>query len=214
MSYPNQKTHEFLREHNFVLNESNGNRVLLWRHGQTCANEKGVICGSGVGSFRTPITEQGKNQAQAQINTLKSLLQQDASKAMVFSSPQPRAIETADIMTQWLGKPIETEMFLKEINCGVFEGKPYALNPPAPDEYVSNSPDGDTYRALCSGIFHGVRSLLSSVSGHTILMSTHGTTGSIINQVLGNKYQNLGNVDIFEYDRGLNLKNVHPCQSI
>lgn len=89
--------------------------IFLIRHGTTEWMEQGIV----HGSLDSPLSEQGRKEAQQTAAALQSL-----NITRIFSSPQGRALETAGIIAQKLGGiPITQLDNLREMDLGSKEGK-------------------------------------------------------------------------------------------
>lgn len=91
--------------------------LYLVRHGETVYNSEGRVQGGGLDS---PLTENGISQAES----LKEFLKKNSlSPDHIFSSPLNRSVQTAKIVSSYLGREIKLDPLLKEISCGEYEGK-------------------------------------------------------------------------------------------
>lgn len=88
--------------------------IIVVRHGLSEANKNGVISGR----LDSPLTKEGKQQAQDLARRLKGL-----GIERVFSSPLQRTIKTAEPISEELGIPITNDQRLIEVDFGNFEGK-------------------------------------------------------------------------------------------
>ena len=86
-------------------------KIYLMRHGQSVANERGVLCGW----TDMPLTERGKEQAATARNKIRGV-QFDA----IVSSPLKRALETAGIVAD--GQDVTVVDDFRERNLGALEG--------------------------------------------------------------------------------------------
>ena len=92
-------------------------KVLFIRHGQTAFNQERRL----QGAMPVPLNSQGRRQARSLARYLKTV-PIDA----IYTSPRPRALETARIIGEALGQsPYEDER-LAEIAFGDFEGHTFA----------------------------------------------------------------------------------------
>lgn len=97
-------------------------KVYLIRHGETDFNREKRI----QGTINTELNEKGKYQAQL---LGKSLIKELEKVDYIFSSPQPRAKQTAEILGEIFQEnhiPVshfEIVTILREISCGRWEGK-------------------------------------------------------------------------------------------
>jgi len=201
-----QKTFNYLQENGLQnLTNAGENEFIMFRHGQTNYNLNKWICGSGGESFDVPLNNTGIQQALDKAADLKYLVHYTDKDIVVLSSPQPRAIETQELVTSQIevGETIICP-FLKEVDAGNCEGQPYGSV--APDEFVITQDGGISYDQYCREVYQGMSDVLEIYKGTLLLISTHGTTGSLINQMFGNNYKTLGNVELLEYDQLLRLK--------
>jgi glucosyl-3-phosphoglycerate phosphatase len=93
-------------------------RVVLWRHGQTEYNRRGIW----QGHLDIPLDEDGHAQAKAGAAALAEWLPEDEPVTMVCSDLQ-RARTTAEYLAVMIGRPVTTDARLREINAGRWEGK-------------------------------------------------------------------------------------------
>ena len=87
--------------------------LILVRHGETQRNAEGRVLGQGGPG----LNQRGRDQATAVARALSG-----NAVAAIYSSPLPRAMETAERVSQELELPIRTEESLAEIDAGKLEG--------------------------------------------------------------------------------------------
>ena len=105
--------------HNFFDNLKTTVDFCIIRHGQSEGNAGKILQGRG----EHPLSETGKAQAAARGRSLKAALTPYA-KALLFSSPQGRARETAEIIAEEAGLPEPLLMDeLMEMDLGIWTGK-------------------------------------------------------------------------------------------
>lgn len=88
-------------------------QLILIRHGESVANQMGVV----QGHFDSPLNAQGKAQAQA----LAEALAHERFDA-VYASDLARARETGMAVAERLGLPLSVDARIREIDVGVFSG--------------------------------------------------------------------------------------------
>jgi probable phosphoglycerate mutase len=93
--------------------------VYFARHGESLANTSRVISNR---SLPHPLTENGRLQALQLAERLKL-----AGITAIYTSPVPRALETAQIIGRVLQIPPQKEEGLREFDAGVLEGRSGAL---------------------------------------------------------------------------------------
>ncbi len=84
------------------------------RHGESEANLLREFSNSGV---KHPLTAKGLTQAQELAQTLQGI-----PFASIYSSPVLRAQQTAQIVSEQVGVPVEVTEALREWNVGIYEG--------------------------------------------------------------------------------------------
>src|SRR5918999_3118854 len=87
--------------------------ILLARHGETDWNRESRF----QGHADPPLNELGRQQARELAGSLT-----DSGVAAVYASPLARARETAEIVAEVLGLPVETRMALREVDVGSWQG--------------------------------------------------------------------------------------------
>jgi len=85
------------------------------RHGESVANTGNIISNRDIDH---PLTPAGRQQAERLAERLA-----DAGLSVVYSSPVPRALETATIVSRSLDIPLQTADGLREFDCGILEGR-------------------------------------------------------------------------------------------
>jgi probable phosphoglycerate mutase len=90
-------------------------KLYFVRHGESEANVQRIISNRDLAHG---LTEKGRQQAHSLAESLR-----DAGITALYSSPIPRAAQTAEIVGQALGLEIQTRDALREPDCGVAEGR-------------------------------------------------------------------------------------------
>ncbi|MBO9542200.1 histidine phosphatase family protein [bacterium] len=88
-------------------------QLILIRHGESVANQMGVV----QGHFDSPLNEQGRIQAQA----LAASLAYERFDA-IYASDLARAHETGRAVADRLGLALQVDPRIREIDVGVFSG--------------------------------------------------------------------------------------------
>ena len=92
-------------------------QVILVRHGVTDWNEQGRL----LGRSDVPLNERGQTQAASAGEAIAGL-----SPGAVFSSPQRRTLETAEIVAGACGLEPQTDERLAEVWLRGWQGKTFA----------------------------------------------------------------------------------------
>ncbi len=153
-------------------------RLFFIRHGESIANTLEIISNRDMPH---PLTEAGRRQAVKLAGKLQGI-----SICHIFTSPIPRARETAEILASILSVPAECTIALREPDCGVLEGRAdkaaweehsYWKNKWLEGyEHDRGPEDGETYYEVC-GRFSEFTNILVAQYGKTeagLLLVTHG----------------------------------------
>lgn len=90
-------------------------KLYLVRHGQTESN----ACGIYQGQTNSPLSSLGHKQAQL---LAKEIVHQELVIDKLYSSPAGRAQQTAEYVSNAIGKEVILDSGLQEINLGNWEG--------------------------------------------------------------------------------------------
>ena len=135
------------------------------RHGETEANKDRIM----AGSLDSPLTSNGKKQAERVQTIVKSL--EEKPKAIIHSNLS-RARDTATIINQALNIPIHEEKDIAELHAGDWEGSTYKecaellTGWPTP-------PNGESFTEFCSRIKRGKKRILNNHESPALIVS-HG----------------------------------------
>jgi len=149
--------------------------LVLLRHGQTACSVRGSYCGDGCD---VPLNDNGQRMAEA----IATLLATQPWAAIV-SSPQRRALQTAQPLASALGIEVEIREGLREIHYGAWGGKtPQQLRPTADyREWLDNPaahapPGGETAIAVATRASRVIESLRRKHKHGRVLVASHKTT--------------------------------------
>ena len=90
-------------------------KITFARHGQSLANTLHIISNHNLSH---PLTEVGRQQAESLSQKLGEI-----QFERIYTSPVPRAVETAQILSGALKLPVTIEPALREYDCGELEGR-------------------------------------------------------------------------------------------
>lgn len=147
-------------------------RLYFMRHGLTELN----IAGLFAGRTETPLTEQGRHQAQLAGEAARSL-----GIDCIVASSMGRAIETAEIVAKSIGYPPEkiyTSDFLIERTFGVLEAQPYY-----PDIDMDTIEGAEKSQDLFTRAQQAYE-WLQTLPGDNILVIGHGSTGRALRHIV------------------------------
>jgi broad specificity phosphatase PhoE len=174
------------------------------RHGETEWNKEVRF----QGSEDVPLNETGREQAR-----LAALKLKDQPIDRIVASPLLRVYETAEIINEFLKKPIETDIRLREKSFGFYEGKtlgevkeweknnPDKLGVLEPETGFTLAPQGEAYREFQVRVFTAVQEAVQKYPDETILFVAHGGVYSALHYTLFNKIKHSLNAEPFHFLR-------------
>ncbi|CAB4727226.1 unannotated protein [freshwater metagenome] len=157
-----------------------GNRVLLWRHGQTDWN----MVNRFQGHSDIPLNDVGRYQVRHAAEILAGM-----NPTQIISSDLGRAKETAQALADLVGLPVSTHEGLRETNGGMWEGKTGKENREEDFQNFIRWIDGDDNPAGTTGekrsevAARAVAVINQALNGKTdqlLIVATHGGTARCI----------------------------------
>lgn len=153
-------------------------KLYFTRHGESQANIERIISNRDLPH---PLTDKGRIQAIALAERLVG-----ATIGAIYASPILRAQQTAQIIGERLGLPVQTSDALREFDCGVMEGKGSAEAWAAHEEviaawanhdYAQCIPGGESFADMEQRFVPFVHQLVAQYAGQTsaILLISHGS---------------------------------------
>lgn len=161
--------------------------LLLIRHAETAGNLSGADAIMS-GCTDLPLTTRGVKQARA----LGARLAEEPPPLVIYSSPLERALRTASIVAECLGREISLVPALREIDCGFVDGWPLRkVQQYYPREWARNKeqvdpdfrwPGGESYREFRERILHELRAIADRHVRERVMIVTHA---GVISQIMG-----------------------------
>ncbi len=157
-----------------------GNRVLLWRHGQTDWN----IVNRFQGHSDIPLNDVGRYQVKHAAEILAGM-----NPTVIISSDLGRARATAQALAELVGLPVTTHENLRETNGGLWEGKTGKENRAEDFQNFIRWIDGDDNPAGTTGekrsevAARAVGVIMKELEGKTdqlLVVATHGGTARCV----------------------------------
>ncbi len=157
--------------------------MLLVRHGETLSNLERRY----HGRLDSPLTERGVAQANAIGRQIAALLK--GQSAEIVSSPQPRALRTAELIRERLGStvgPVIIDNRLCEISIGEWESlghdeiaacAPGIFDGDGRYEWCFSAPGGETYDAFAARIADFLGDIDDAPS---LIVVTHGIVARVL----------------------------------
>jgi len=183
-------------------------KILFIRHAETPINVSKLThkTDDPVG-----LTELGQKQAQQLTKVCK-----DEGVEIIFSSPEQRAVETAEIIATELKISLEVIKELAERNWGEWEGKAWpeieaVLKPMALEErYTFIPPKGESWQQMEVRLKNGLDSIIGREYGTVGVITHEGALRGIMPLVLNTpkdssfKYHfENASITSFEYENGI-----------
>lgn len=159
----------------------NGNRVVLWRHGQTDWN----INNRFQGHSDIPLNEVGKYQAEHAARLLADML-----PTKIISSDLQRARVTAQALSDLTKLPVGIDTDLRETNGGKWEGKTGKEN--RAEDWANfvrwidgdDNPAGETGERRTAVAMRAVGAIERALAGggdqQVLIVATHGGTARCV----------------------------------
>ncbi len=161
-------------------------RISLIRHGETAWN----VNGRWQGQAPVPLNDEGRRQAALLGEHLRP---QAAEIVAIYSSDSLRARETAELVGAPLGKPVNLDPRLREIDLGEWQGLTdeevrawdgERLQAVRADPWNSPRPSGESWSQVAERAGRAVHEYVERHQGGHVLVVSHGGTIRSILQYL------------------------------
>jgi 2,3-bisphosphoglycerate-dependent phosphoglycerate mutase len=150
-------------------------RLVFVRHGASRAHEDGVVGGPDGCKGLTAV-----GRAQAEALRDRVIVTDELAPDVVLTSVLPRAIETAEIVSEAFVPGIRTvsDCDYCELHPGVCDGLTWdefrARYGSMDDPDVEMSPGGESLRTFDARVRRATASLIETYAGQSVVMFTHG----------------------------------------
>ena len=158
-----------------------GTRVVLVRHGESLAQELGIVGGH---KGCQGLSERGRRQVEALRDRWASTDELDGDQPLLYASIMPRAIETATILAPALGVAVPSivrDCDLCEHHPGEGDGltrDEYNERYPVPDAgwdpHLRRDPGSETWHEMAERVTGAFDRLAAAHAGRTIVVACHG----------------------------------------
>lgn len=175
-------------------------KLILTRHGQTVSNVQGVT----MGCLDSALTPLGLRQANMKGEELSN-----TNIDAIYSSSLGRSRKTAETIQTHLSKNIDLVLIddLREIDFGVYQGRPYDDVPAIEGGYiVTPFPGGESNEGMARRVISTINDIYEANKEATVLIVTHSgpisailaaQSGSALEDALNRK---TNNSDVIELD--------------
>lgn len=166
-------------------------KLFVTRHGQTQYNIEVRICGRS----NVRLTEKGIAQAHELAAQMH-----DTRIDVILSSPLIRARETAEIVSDAIGAPIEVDERLAERDYGVIDGT-YEGTPGFMEQWVQfgyQYPEGESWLRVVQRVYNFLEDIKLKYPDKNVMVISHGGVCRVINSY----FESLGNEDFFKFNLG------------
>jgi len=152
------------------------NKYFILRHGQSThqIEKPGVVYYWPEDKPPANLTNTGRKQIQERVKRLKG-----KKIDLIFSSDALRTRQTAEIVAKELGLGVKFDQRLRDVNWGVFQGKPmkeawdyYKHN--IEEKFKKAPPEGDSWRDVRKKIVNFIKEIEGKYEGKNILIVSHG----------------------------------------
>ena len=157
-----------------------GNRIVVWRHGQTDWNKINRF----QGHSDIPLNEVGKVQVTRAAQVLAGM-----NPTQIISSDLGRAVETAQALADLTGLSFSQHETLRETNGGLWEGKTGSQNRAEDFHNFIRWIDGEDNPAGTTGerrsevaerAIRAIKKALGDKTDQVLIVTTHGGTARCI----------------------------------
>lgn len=160
------------------LGPMDGTRLILVRHGESCAQADGFV--GGHDGCRG-LSDRGRRQAEALAERWRRTDEIGQVDAM-YTSLMPRAAETAEIIAPAIGSPdIDVDCDVCEHHPGEGDGLPwdefnqrYPLPESGWSRDLRRDPGGETFEEMQARVHRALDNYIERHTGQTILIACHG----------------------------------------
>lgn len=147
-------------------------KLIIIRHGETAKNVAGKLHST---DDLEQLTEIGIEQIKKTVEKLR-----EYAPAVVFSSKEPRAIQSGEIISKEFAIPFETIDGMQERNWGEFSGKSWSevqviLDPMSLEErYKFIPPGGESWEQFENRLIKAISNIMEANPNQNIVVVTHG----------------------------------------
>lgn len=149
-------------------------KLILTRHGQTLLNTQGIT----MGQLDSALTQAGEQQARRAGEMLSK-----TKVTAIYSSDLGRCRKTSEEIQKYLpgNPPLILVEDLREINFGIYQGKPCGDVPVIEGGYTTQPfPGGESNEVLATRVITAVNKIYKDHKDETVLIVTHSGPIAVI----------------------------------
>jgi isoleucyl-tRNA synthetase len=174
------------------------NSFFFTRHGEAENNVLGLsICYPEPKKYH--LTEKGKLRAKIMAEKIRAMGGVD----MIFTSDITRTLETAQIVGEYLNVPVQTDERLREINIGVYNGRPvqeYWRDWPVEKRWEDAPEGGETHKELQHRMVGFIKDIDKQYKDKKILVVSHGDPLWLLQQYYRSEKGYPDHAEVFSID--------------
>ena len=188
-------------------------KIFLIRHGETDWNLKGKI----QGSCDIELNETGIKQAEELSN---KMVDKNYKFSKIYSSPQKRAIKTAEILSENTNVDCIVIEDLKEMNLGDWEGLAWSeVKEKYPLEYKewfikrrdTKIPNGESYEEMLERVLNSIYKIIDDNCDNVVIVTHSAVIMSLQCYITNTAFDKMtkfrtDNVSILEIDSDILIK--------
>lgn len=148
------------------------NHYFLLRHGEALSNQR-LIISCWPEKFYNPLTKKGEKQTKKASQKLKK-----ENIDLIFSSDLNRTRQAAEIVSKELNLPIYFDKRLREINSGIFKGRPIIeyekIFSKEEEKFSKRPPKGESWNDVRKRMLDFLKELEKKHKNKNILIISHG----------------------------------------
>ena len=153
------------------------NKYFIMRHGQAVSNVK-RLCSSGPEKFHNPLTPFGEEMVRESAEKLKEKLDKKGQiMDLIFYSPLLRTKQTAEIAAKIFKAKPRTDLRLREIGFGKFNGKSLDIMWRAfrkeEDRINKGADGGESYKKILERLTAVVKDIEKKYKDRNVLLISH-----------------------------------------
>lgn len=181
--------------------------LVLCRHGRTALNKESAQAGESGERIRAwqdiPLTAEGREDAR---DLAADIVKQRYDVDRVFSSDLSRAADTAEVIAEHYGVPVEETRALRPWSLGYLSGRPVSEALPVMANFVDNEsrkvPGGESFEQFRIRCLTFIRRLIAAAhrDNHVIVAVAHTRNSQLVRAWIANGHPEDMTIDRKTFD--------------